>query len=325
MKISVRQEIWPRARPLRIAGHVMEAAEVIVVEIAKDSVVGRGEAAGVRYQDETCFSMIKQIDSVVDAVRAGLDRESLQALLPPGGARNALDCALWDLEAKWTGVSIWQLTGVSPKPVDTVYTISLESTPELMAHYAAAAIDYPLLKVKLDATQPLERMQAIRAARPDARIVVDANQAWSFEQLKAVAPAFAELGVQMIEQPLARGVDSQLETYKSPVPLCADESCLHIGELDAAARRYQMINIKLDKTGGLTPALKLAAAARERGLGVMVGCMGGTSLAMAPAFLLACVCDFVDIDGPLLQKSDRLPGLVYQGGAVSVFGREVWG
>lgn len=325
MKLSVRHEIWPRARPFRIAGHVMDTAEVIVVEIAQNSVVGRGEAAGVRYQDETCASMIKQIDDVADAVRAGIDRESLQALLPPGGARNALDCALWDLEAKLTGLSVWQLSGVSAKPVGTVYTIGIEATPELMAHYASTAVNYPVLKVKLDGSQPLERMLAIRAARPDARIVVDANQSWSFEQLKAVAPAFAELGVQMIEQPLARGADVQLEGYKSPVPLCADESCLHIGELDAATRRYQMINIKLDKTGGLTPALKLAAAARGRGLGVMVGCMGGTSLAMAPAFVLACVCDFVDIDGPLLQKSDRLPGLIYQGGAVSIFGPEVWG
>jgi len=325
MKLSVRHEIWPRARPFRIAGHVMDTAEMIVVELSQDSLVGRGEGAGVRYQEETCASMMQQIDAVADAVRAGIDRRSLQSLLPPGGARNALDCALWDLQAKCSGRSIWQLTGVAPKPVETVYTIGIEATPELMAHYSSAAFNYPLLKVKLDATQPLERIQAIRAARPDARIVVDANQAWSFEQLKAVAPAFAELGVQMIEQPLARGADAQLEGYKSPVPLCADESCLHIGELDGAARRYQMINIKLDKTGGLTSALELAAAARERGLGVMVGCMSGTSLAMAPAFVLACVCDFVDIDGPLLQKSDRLPGLVYQSGAVSVFGSEVWG
>ena len=246
-------------------------------------------------------------------------------MLPPGGARNALDCALWDLEAKWSGLSIWELTGVVPKPVETVYTISLDVNPELMARHAASAVEYPLLKIKLDGTQPLERMQAVRAARPDARIVVDANQSWTMEQLKTLAPACAALGVQMIEQPLARGADVQLEHYRSPVPLCADESCLHIGELDAAARRYQMINIKLDKTGGLTPALELAGAARARGLGVMVGCMSGTSLAMAPAFVLACVCDFVDIDGPLLQKSDRMPGLEYRGGAVSVFGPEVWG
>ena len=325
VKLSVRHEIWPRARPFRIAGHVLDAAEIIVVELLQDRVVGRGEGAGVRYQDETCASMMQQIDAVADAVRAGIDRRCLQSLLPPGGARNALDCALWDLQAKCSGRSIWQLTGVAPKPVETVYTIGIEATPDLMAHDAAAAAQYPLLKVKLDAAQPLERIQAIRTARPDARIVVDANQAWTFAQLKAVAPALAALGVQMIEQPLPRGADTQLESYRSPVPLCADESCLHIGELDAAARRYQMINIKLDKTGGLTSALELVGAARERGLGVMVGCMSGTSLAMAPAFVLACLCDFVDIDGPLLQKSDRLPGLDYRGGAVSVFGPQVWG
>ncbi len=325
MKCSVRKEIWPLNRPFRIAGRVMETADVIVVELSQGGWVGRGEAAGVFYQNETCDSMIKQIEAVASALRAGVDRQSLQLLLPPGGARNALDCALWELEARTTGRSVWELSGVKAKPVETVYTIGIEATPELMAQHAAEKTAYPLLKVKLDATQPLKRMQAIRAARPDVRIVVDANQGWTFELLKSVAQAFAELGVQMIEQPLPRSADAQLEHYKSPVPLCADESCLHIGELEAAAARYQMINIKLDKTGGLTPALKLAAAAHERGMGVMVGCMGGTSLAMAPAFVLACVCDFVDIDGPLLQKSDRLPGLDYRGGAVSVFGPEVWG
>ncbi|HQR49190.1 MAG TPA: enolase C-terminal domain-like protein, partial [Steroidobacteraceae bacterium] len=248
-----------------------------------------------------------------------------QSLLPPGGARNALDCALWDLEAKSSGRTIWQLTGVEPREVETVYTISIESTPALMAEHAASAQDCPLLKVKLDGQQPIERMTAIRRTRPDARLVVDANQGWTFDQLQKVAPAFAELGVLMIEQPLPRGGDAALEGYRSPVPLCADESCLHAAELDLAARRYQMINIKLDKTGGLTHALELARAARARGLGLMVGSMGGTSLAMAPSFVLGCLTDFADIDGPLLLKRDRLPGMRYSAGKVSVFGPEVWG
>jgi L-alanine-DL-glutamate epimerase-like enolase superfamily enzyme len=246
-------------------------------------------------------------------------------LLPAGGARNAIDCALWDLDAKCSGRSVWDLAAVTAKPLETVFTIGLEATPSEMAEKATAATSHSLLKVKLDADLPLERLRAIRAARPDARIVVDANQAWTFAELQRLAPPFAELRVQMIEQPLPRGGDAALEGFRSPVPLCADESCLHLGELEQAAARYQMINIKLDKTGGLTHALELARAARARGLGLMVGCMAGGSLAMAPTFVVGCLCDLVDIDGPLLQKADRLPGIDYAGGRVSVFGPEVWG
>jgi L-alanine-DL-glutamate epimerase-like enolase superfamily enzyme len=194
-----------------------------------------------------------------------------------------------------------------------------------MAAKAAAATRHTLLKIKLDGDAPVERVQAIRAARPDARLVVDANQGWTFAQLQAIAPPLAALGVQMIEQPLPRGADEALHDYRSPVPLFADESCQHVGELDAAVQRYQGINIKLDKTGGLTHALELARAARRRGLGLMAGSMCGSSLAMAPTCVLACLCDWVDIDGPLLQTFDRLPGLHYVGGSVEPFGPEVWG
>jgi L-alanine-DL-glutamate epimerase-like enolase superfamily enzyme len=194
-----------------------------------------------------------------------------------------------------------------------------------MAEKAVAATTHKLLKVKLNCDQPLERVCAVRAARPDVRIVVDANEAWSFHELAHFAPRLAQLGVEVIEQPLPRGQDAELEKYRCPVPLAADESCQHLGELDWAARGYQIINIKLDKAGGLTHALALARAARERGLGLMVGCMGGGSLAMAPAFVLGCLADIVDIDGPLLQRFDRLPGLVYTGGHVSRPTREVWG
>lgn len=326
MKISVHCENWPAARPFRIAGREWNSFDSIVVELSRDGVVGRGEAMGVFYEGETVLSIAAQIDKVAEAIVAGASREeSLQRLLPPGGARNALDCAMWDLECKVAGCRIWELTGVSPKTLETVYTISLESTPEKMAEHAAEAAAHPLLKVKLDAHQPLERIRAIRQVRPDARIVVDANQAWTLDQLQSLAPAFADLGIQMIEQPLPRGADSALEHYKSPVPLGADESCLHFGELEVAAKRYQMINIKLDKTGGLTHALVLARAARERGLGLMVGCMGGSSLAMAPSFVLGCMVDLVDIDGPLLMKRDRLPGLSYYGGQVSPPQQELWG
>ncbi len=258
-------------------------------------------------------------------IKNDITRARLQFLLPPGGARNAIDCALWDLEAKSAGRSVWTISGVQPKPLETVFTIGIEETPGEMAAKAAAAGAFGLLKVKLDGNRPAERLEAIRRSRPDARIVVDANQSWTFNQLVELGPICANLGVQLIEQPLRRGNDAELDKYDSPVPLCADESCLHLDELEQAASRYQWINIKLDKTGGLTHALALAEAARSLGLQIMVGNMGGSSLAMAPAFVVGCLADLVDIDGPLLQQFDRLPGLDYNGGRVSAFKANVWG
>jgi L-alanine-DL-glutamate epimerase-like enolase superfamily enzyme len=325
VKFGMHIERWPTLRPFRITDTTWNSFDSVVVELSADGLVGRGEALGVYYLHETADALASEIEAVADHLRGGIDRATLQELMPPGGARNAIDCALWDLEAKQTGRRIWDLTAISPKSLETVFTIGLEPTPEEMAANATAAAGHQLLKIKLNDDKPLERVQAIRAARPDVRIVVDANQAWTMPGLRALAPEFAALGVQMIEQPLPRGADAELEGYRSPVPLCADESCLHMGEIPQAAGRYQLINIKLDKAGGLTHALQLARAARARGLGLMVGCMGGSSLAMAPAFVIGCLCDFVDIDGPLLQKSDRLPGLDYDGGRVSVFGANLWG
>jgi L-alanine-DL-glutamate epimerase-like enolase superfamily enzyme len=325
VKFGVHIERWPTLRPFRITGTTWSEFQSVVVEVSADDQVGRGEALGVYYLHETADKLASQIEAVAGTIRTGIDRASLQELLPPGGARNALDCALWDLEAKLTGRTIWDLTGISARPLETVFTIGIEPTPQEMAAKATAAVGHCLLKIKLNADRPSERLRAIRAARPDARIVVDANQAWTFAELRVLAEEFAELGVELIEQPLARGQDAELAGYISPVPLCADESCLHLGELAQAARRYQFINIKLDKAGGLTHALQLARAARELRLGLMIGCMGGSSLAMAPAFVVGCSCDFVDIDGPLLQKSDRLPGLDYTGGRVAVFGPSLWG
>jgi L-alanine-DL-glutamate epimerase-like enolase superfamily enzyme len=325
LRYGVHIERWPALIPFRITGKVWNSFDSVVVELEKDGKIGRGEALGVYYADETADSMLAVIEGIGPRLESGLGRAELQTLLPPGGARNAVDCALWDLEAKCSGRSIWELTGVAPKPLETVFTIGLEPTPEEMAAKAAAATTHRLLKVKLDADRPLERVRAIRAARPDVRIVVDANQAWTLSELEELAPAFAEAGVAMIEQPLPRGGDQELARYRSPVPLCADESCLHLGELERAAERYQLINIKLDKAGGLTHALELARTARARGLGLMVGSMCGGSLAMAPTFVVGCLCDFVDIDGPLLQRTDRLPGISYVGGRAAVFGSEVWG
>lgn len=325
MKLSAHIADWELTQPFSITGKTWLTSPALVVELIQGGHVGRGEAQGVYYLDETAESIFAQIDELAADIRNGLTREALQDILPAGGARNALDCALWDLECKRSGKSIWEITGIDPKPVTTVFTIGLESSPEAMAAKAAAASDVPVLKIKLDGHKPYEKLAAIRAARPDAVLVVDANQGWSFEQLQELIPLCVPLNLAMIEQPLARGNDAMLEGFESAITLAADESCLHCGELEVAARRYSMINIKLDKTGGLTEALKLAKAARQAGCKLMVGNMTGTSLSMAPAFVIAQLCDFVDIDGPLLLKFDRPHGLVYKHGVVEKFEPRLWG
>ncbi|MDT8320372.1 MAG: N-acetyl-D-Glu racemase DgcA [Xanthomonadales bacterium] len=325
MELSLHIEEWELVQRFRIAGSEWTHSRGIVVQLAEDGHTGRGEAQGVFYLDETAASIYQQVDDVAQDIRAGISREELQALLPPGGARNAIDCALWDLECKRSGKTVWQLTGMEPQPVTTVFTIGIEDSPQAMAAQAAAATGAPVLKIKLDADRPYEKLAAIRAARPDATLVVDANQGWDFELLQEIAPKCAGLDLVMLEQPLPRGGDEALESFQSPVLLAADESCLHSGELSTAARRYGMINIKLDKTGGLTEALSLARQARALGCKLMVGNMVGTSLAMAPSFVVAQLCDFVDIDGPLLLKYDRPNGLRYRKGEVAVFDPTLWG
>jgi L-alanine-DL-glutamate epimerase-like enolase superfamily enzyme len=324
-KISVRLESWPSIIPFRISSNVWDDFPCVVCEIEQDSVIGRGEALGVYNKGETPESMAEQIQDVSAALASGADQQALLELLPPGGARFAVDSALWDLEAQLSGISAWQTAGLKADPVETVFTIGLEDTPEQMAAKASAATDLSLFKVKLGNDRPVERIAAIREARPDSRLVVDANQGWNFSELQEFGPALYELGVLMIEQPLPRGEDQELEGYVSAAPLCADESCEHIGELEDAKSRYQMINIKLDKCGGLTHGLELAAAAKASGLGLMVGCMGGTSLSMAPSHVLAQLCEYVDIDGPLLIKKDRDGGLIYDRGMVTLPARHFWG
>ena len=325
MDFSIHIADWELTQPFRISNFEWINSRCLVVQLCEDGFIGRGEAQGVFYLDETAESIFEQANAVAGEIRKGISRQELQGLLPAGGARNAIDCAMWDLECKKSGRTIWQLTGIDPKPVTTVYTIGLEDTPEAMAAKAAAAKDAPILKIKLGDHLPFERLAAIRAARPDAQLVVDANQSWSFELLQEVIPKCIDLDLGMIEQPLARGADEMLEGFKSPITLAADESCLHTGELETAARRYSMINIKLDKTGGLTEGLKLARAAKAKGCNLMVGNMVGTSLSMAPSFVVAQLCDFVDIDGPLLLKYDQAPGLVYDKGVVKGFDRKLWG
>jgi L-alanine-DL-glutamate epimerase-like enolase superfamily enzyme len=311
--------------PFRISRHTWDDFPCVVCEIEQDELIGRGESLGVYYLGETEQSMLAQLDSISSALADGVGRQELLELLPPGGARSAADAALWDLEAQLSGISAWDTAGVSPDPVETVFTIGLEAEPEEMGARAAAASDLTLFKIKLNNDRPVDRVAAIRNARPDARLIIDVNEGWEFDQLREVAPALAGHGVAMIEQPLRRGHDEELENYDSPLPLCADESCQHIGELGQVEHRYQMINIKLDKCGGLTHGLEVAAAAKKHNLGLMVGCMGGTSLCMAPMHVLAQQADFVDIDGPLLLKSDRLGGFVYDKGLVSLPKKRFWG
>lgn len=325
MKINAHVEEWELARPFRIAGKEWRSIESVVVELTDSNGCGRGEAQGVFYRGESIDSMLQQVAAVTDRLRAGISREELLTVLPAGGARNAIDCALWDLEAKQSGHSIWELTGIAPQPVTTVFTLGIEATPEQMAANAQAAAEYPVLKIKLDQHMPLQRLAAIRAVRPDAKLVVDANQAWSFAMLQELLPGCMDLNISMIEQPLPRGEDAVLAGFKSPITLAADESCLDTGELEEASARYDMINIKLDKTGGLTEALRLAHQAKEKGCQLMVGNMAGTSLSMAPSFVVAQLCELVDIDGPLLLKKDRPGGLRYKAGVVDIFDADLWG
>jgi L-alanine-DL-glutamate epimerase-like enolase superfamily enzyme len=322
-KLDISTESWEFKQPFKITGHTFTTSDLLLVRISEGDQAGRGEAAGVYYLDETGASMAADAERVRAAIEGGADRRQLMDLLPPGGARNALDCALWDLEAKQAGKSVWELTGLEPGLTRTVLTIGID-TPEEMGR-KASTIDSNRIKVKLDSHLPVERLSAVRSARPDAEIVVDVNQGWDFGLLAELAPRFAELGVAMIEQPLPRGGDSELEGYRSPVPLCADESCLSLAEFEPASRRYQVINIKLDKCGGLTEALELAELARQRGLDVMVGNMMGTSLAMAPGYVVAQLCRFVDLDGALFLKGDREHAMSYKHGVVSKPRRELWG
>lgn len=312
-KLNVISERWPLSTPFKISGHEWTELHVIVVEISERGSIGRGEASGIYYIGETTQSMISQVGAVQSAVEDGASRDDLLTILPPGGARNAIDCALWALEADMTNKSIAELAGIECRPLETVVTIGLLPEPADMAARAKELARCPVLKVKLNADRPVERIAAIRVARPDATIIVDANQGFSIEQLKDALPAFADLRISMLEQPLPRGQDSALADLDPPFPLCADESLFDRSELPAALERYQMFNIKLDKTGGLTEALALLSEIQRHERPVMVGNMIGTSLAMTPAFLIGQFCQFVDLDGPLLMKTDRVGGLSYDG------------
>ena len=323
--LAVARERWPLRAAFTISRGSRTVSEVVVARVRDGEHEGRGECLPYARYGETAQGVTAAIEDLAPALREGRGRAELQDLLPPGAARNALDCALWDLECKASGLRAWEIAGMAaPRPLVTAYTLSLD-TPEAMRAAAAGNAARPLLKLKLGGAGDLERVAAVREGAPGARIIVDANEGWSAADYATLAPELAGLGVAMIEQPLPAGDDEALARLERPVPICADEACHDRRTLDALAGRYDVINIKLDKTGGLTEALALRDAARERGFEIMVGCMIATSLSMAPALLVADGAAFVDLDGPLLLAEDRAHGLRYDGAFVHPPERTLWG
>jgi L-alanine-DL-glutamate epimerase-like enolase superfamily enzyme len=326
LECTITSESWALQEPFEISRGVMTAINVLVVGLQDgDGRSGVGEATGVPYKGETPQSMAAQIEAVRSRLHVDLSAEDLMGLLPPGGARNALDCALWDLRAKQAGRRAWQLAGLERvAPVLTAYTIGLGSEADVRRKIRAVR-HLPLLKLKADATRHVDMARYAREEHPGARLVIDANQAWDRELLERILPELHALGVELIEQPVVHGTDAQLDGLVSPIPLAADESCIDRESLPALVGRYQFVNIKLDKSGGLTEALALARNARRLGFALMVGNMGGTSLAMAPAHLIAQDCGYVDLDGPLLMQADRPHAMRYDGALLAASDAALWG
>jgi len=324
-RLHVTRRGWPLAQPFAISRGVKTVAEVVVAELHDGEGRGRGECVPYPRYGESVDSVFAALEAMKGAVFSGLDRRELQEAMPPVAARNALDAAFWDLDCKRHDIRVADLAGLGPlKPVTTAYTLSLD-TPERMGEAAKAHRTRPLLKLKLTGDGDVERVEAVRRNAPAARLIVDANEGWTARHFADLSPALARLGVELIEQPLPADDDGALAELPHPIPVCADESCHVAADLDRLAGKYDAINIKLDKTGGLTEALGLAQAARERGFKIMVGCMVGTSLAMAPAMLVAQQASVVDLDGPLLLASDRHPGLRYEGSLVHPPEPGLWG
>ena len=325
-ELSVRRESWPLAGVFRISRGARTVAHTVLVELRDGESSGRGECVPYARYGETVDSVVASIEGLRGDVERDLTRDELAGAMPPGAARNAVDCALWDLEAKRSGRRAWDgRPGRAPGSVITAYTLSIDE-PAAMREAASRHASRPLLKVKLDGDRVTERVAAVRAGAPEARIIVDANESWTAETLARSLPELARLGVDLVEQPLPAGADEALAEIERTVPIAADESCHTRDDVPDLAGRYDVVNIKLDKTGGLTGALALRDAAGAAGLGIMVGCMLGTSLAMAPALLVAQGARFVDLDGPLLLARDRAPGLAYHpDGRVDPPPPELWG
>lgn len=321
LTLEVRAETWPLKTAFVIARGAKTEARVVRVRVSDGARSGHGECVPYARYGETVDGVVRAIENAGPITT----RAALQGAMPPGAARNALDCALWDLAAKQAGKSASTLAGIgSLRPLETCYTLSL-GTPDDMAAAARAVPELKLLKLKLGGDGDPERMHAVRRARPDARLVADANESWSAGALVAFLAAAAEAKIELIEQPLPAGADDALAAVPHPVPVCADESAHTSADIGALRNRYDAVNIKLDKAGGLTEALVMAATARAGGLRIMIGCMVATSLAMAPAFLLAQRADWVDLDGPLLLANDRPHGLVIEAGIVQPPEPALWG
>ncbi len=325
MKLETHIERWPLAVPFRITGHVFEYIDVLIAVLRDGDLVGRGEAAGVYYRDESAKRMQAQVEAVRGCIEQIGSAEALLGLLPPGGARNAVDCAWWDLEARRTGSPAWMRAEVpSPRPLLTTWTLGAED-PQTMARNAQRSSGARALKLKLTGEAlDADRVRAVREERPDVWLGVDANQGFTREGLESLLPVLTEARVELIEQPFPAGDERALDGLDCPIPIAADESVQDRADLQRVAGRVQVINIKLDKSGGLTEALALAHEARRQGLKLMVGNMVGTSLAMAPAFIIGQLCDVVDLDGPLLLGRDRIPGAKYEDGRIWC-GPEIWG
>ncbi|MBZ9653344.1 N-acetyl-D-Glu racemase DgcA [Phyllobacterium lublinensis] len=325
IRLELSVERWPIAGTFTISRGSKTEAAVVLCTLTEDGHSGRGECVPYGRYGESLDSVCAEIESLRDALTNGITREDLQKLIGAGAARNAVDCALWDLEAKRSGTSARQIAGLPPlRDLTTAVTISFGDA-HTMAASAMAFADRPLIKVKVGGENDAERIRAIARAAPASRIILDANEGWTDDNIVENMLAAAKAGVVLIEQPLLAGKDAILARIPHPVPICADESAHGTDDLHTLLGRYDSINIKLDKTGGLTEALRMQKRARELGFGIMVGCMVGTSLAMAPAVLLAQDADFVDLDGPLILKEDRRPGLVFEGSRVSPPKPALWG
>jgi L-Ala-D/L-Glu epimerase len=322
--IDAHEEIWPLKQPFRISRGSRTEAPVVVVTLTDGQHIGRGEGVPIRRYNQSVASILAQVESIKG--EKNLDRHRIQELLPAGAARNALDCALWDLEAKISGKRVWELVNISMvSEVETSFTISLD-TPAAMAAAAKASANAPILKLKLGGDDvDLARVEAVRAAAPKPRLLIDANESWSPDHYRNIVPELKRLGVELIEQPFPADADELLDTLDHLIPVCADESCHTSADLPQLTNRFEMINVKLDKTGGLTEALRLCESARESGFKLLIGCMVGTSLSMAPARILAIAADHVDLDGPLLLARDRDHGLTYENNRLGLPDRQLWG
>jgi L-alanine-DL-glutamate epimerase-like enolase superfamily enzyme len=324
-RLTVTRRAWPLARPFTTAHRVETTVDVVVAKIADGEGRGRGEGVPLRRYGESIDSVVAALDAMKSAVFSGLDRDTLQHALPPGAARNALDCAFWDLDAKRAYRSVAELAGLGAvSPLMTAFTVAFD-TPDKMAELAAANRTRPLLKLELGGDGDVERVRAVRQAAPAVRLIVDANESWNERQLSEYIPMLIDLRVALIEQPLPADADDALARLERPIPLCADESCRTVADLDRLDGKYQAINIKLDKAGGLTEALALAAEAKRRGLRIMVGGVISTSLGIAPALLVAQQAEIVDLDGPLRLALDRGAGLRYDGSTICPSDPKLWG